>query len=143
MVCTFFGHRNAPRSLLPVIENKIVDLIEGGYADTFYVGNQGNFDLMAVSSLKKLEVLYPFISYSIVLAYFPTGNISRCCDYSKTIFPDGIENAPPRFAISYRNKWLIDHSDIVITYVKYSGGGAAKFKALAQRRGKAVIELSD
>ena len=49
---------------------------------------------------------------------------------------------PPRFAIDYRNKWMIDHSD-VITYVRRSFGGAAKSKTLAAKKNKTVIELSE
>ena len=58
-----------------------------------------------------------------------------------TILPEGIETVPPRFAISYRNKWMIEQSDYVITYVIHSWGGAAQFKELAEKKGKTVIEL--
>ncbi len=37
---------------------------------------------------------------------------------------------------------MIDRSDIVITYVCRSFGGAAKFKSLAIRKKKTVIELA-
>ena len=50
---------------------------------------------------------------------------------------------PLRFAISYRNKWMIEQSDYVVTYVNHSWGGAAQFKELAEKKGKTVIELND
>ena len=28
-----------------------------------------------------------------------------------TLLPEGIENVPPRFAISWRNKWMLERSD--------------------------------
>ena len=40
-----------------------------------------------------------------------------------------------------RNRWMLERSDIVVTYVR-SPGGAAKFKALAERKGKHVIEVA-
>ncbi len=55
----------------------------------------------------------------------------------------GIETVPKRFAISWRNKWMIEQSDVVVTYVTHGFGGAWQFKALAQRQGKTVIELSE
>ena len=37
---------------------------------------------------------------------------------------------------------MIERSDVVITYVTHSFGGAAKFKKLAKRKKKTVVELS-
>ena len=54
----------------------------------------------------------------------------------------GFENVPPRFAIDHRNRWMINQSEFVVTYVR-SPGGAAKFKALAERKGKTVLEISE
>ena len=48
-----------------------------------------------------------------------------------------------RFAISYRNKWMIKRADIVVTYVTHGFGGAVKFKEIAEKQGKMVIELSE
>jgi hypothetical protein len=62
---------------------------------------------------------------------------------SDTLLPEGIETAPKRFAITYRNKWMIEQSDFVVTYVVHdAASGAAQFKKLAERRGKTVMELS-
>lgn len=38
-------------------------------------------------------------------------------DYSDTMLPEGIETVHPRFAISWRNKWMIKQSDYVVTYI--------------------------
>lgn len=48
----------------------------------------------------------------------------------------GHRDTPPKFAISKRNRWMIEHSDIVVTYVKYHFGGAAQWKVLAEKKGK-------
>ena len=79
-----------------------------------------------------------------VLAYMPEKRDEyRLTDYSDTILPEGIETAPKRFAISYRNKWMIEQSDFVVTYVVHdAASGAAQFKKLAERKGKKVVELS-
>ncbi len=78
-----------------------------------------------------------------MLAYLP------CKKYStneeepiNTILPDGIETIPRKFAINYRNKWMVDQSDYVVTYVKYSFGGASKFKKLAEKKNKIVINIA-
>ena len=59
----------------------------------------------------------------------------------ETIYPDGLEKVPRRFAISQRNKWMLTQSDTVITYVEYRSSGAGQFKELAEKKGKRIIEL--
>ena len=54
-------------------------------------------------------------------------------------FSDGIETVPRRYAVCYRNRWMIRRSDYVITHVSSPvGSGAAKFKDLAEKQGKTV-----
>ena len=48
-VCTFFGHRECPDTIKPKLREVLVDLIENHGVDMFYVGNQGQFDAIAVN----------------------------------------------------------------------------------------------
>ena len=54
MICTFFGHRDAPSKMEGTIRETIERLILEG-ATCFYVGNNGNFDSMAHRQLKQLR----------------------------------------------------------------------------------------
>ena len=141
MTVTFFGHKDTPKEIEPTLRATLVDLIENQGAIVFYVGNNGNFDTMVCRQLENLSQTYP-ITYNIVLAYLPTKK-SEYDDFTNTLLPEGIETIPKRFAISYRNKWMLEQSDTVVSYVIRTYGGAAQFKALAQRQGKTVIELSE
>ena len=140
MVCTFFGHRDTPTEIKVHFREILLDLVERQGVNQFYVGTHGSFDAMARSLLAELEQSHG-ISYQIVLAYLP-GKEAPLYDTDHTLLPDGIETVPRRFAIEYRNKWMIDHSDIVVTYVTRSFGGAAKFRDLAKKKGKTVIDLN-
>ena len=141
MTVTFFGHKDTPKEIEPTLRTTLVDLIENHGATEFYVGNNGNFDTMVRRQLENLSQTYP-ITYNIVLAYIPTKK-SEYDDYTNTILPEGIETIPKRFAISYRNKWMVEQSDIVITYVARTYGGAWQFKGMAERQRKTIIELSE
>ena len=141
MTVTFFGHKDTPKEIEPTLRTTLVDLIENHGATEFYVGNNGNFDTMVRRQLENLSQTYP-ITYNIVLAYIPTKK-SEYDDYTNTILPEGIETIPKRFAISYRNKWMVEQSDIVITYVARTYGGAWQFKGMAETQRKTVIELSE
>ena len=141
MTVTFFGHKDTPKNIEPTLRTTLVDLIENHDATEFYVGNNGNFDTMVRRQLENLSQTYP-ITYNIVLAYITTKK-SEYDSFTNTLLPEGIETVPKRFAISYRNKWMIEQTDVVVTYVTHSFGGAAQFKAMAERQGKTVIELSE
>ena len=137
MVCTFFGHRDAPKEIEPSLRLALIDLIENKNADVFYVGNHGNFDVMVRRQLEDLSKTYP-IKYYVVLAYMPSKNDAPD---EHSILPEGIETVPRRFAINYRNKWMLTKSDIVITYVTRPVGGAWEFKQLAEKANKIVIAI--
>ena len=99
--CTFFGHRDCPANIRPKLQAVVVELIEQHGVDRFYVGRQGAFDAMARSVLRELEEVYPHISYAVVLERLPERrDESDPQDFSDTIFPEGLEFAPPRFAIT-------------------------------------------
>ena len=134
--CTFFGHRDAPERIYEEIKSAVITLIEQKNVYNFYVGNNGNFDFYVCEILKELSNIYE-IKYSVVLSNFPKDEIEN------SIMPDGIEYKLPRFKIAYRNDWMIKKSDYIITYVIHSWGGAAKFKELAIKRNKIVIEIGD
>ncbi len=136
MICTFFGHRDTPATIRPQLEACIRDLIERGIT-LFYVGHNGHFDRMVKGVLEQQKLHYPHIGYYIVLAYLQA-SIDGTAD---TLYPEGLEHTPLRFAIDRRNRWMIDQADVVVTYV-LADGGAAKYKGLAERKGKTVINIT-
>ena len=143
MTCTFFGNRDANiKKFEAPLFKTLVDLIENKGIDTFYVGNQGNFDFAVQKQLKQLQTIYPHIKYSIALAYLPKEKSDfHKTDFCNSFVPERVETGPIRFAIDRRNRWLINNSDYVVTCVRSIVGGAAKYKALAEKKGKIVINI--
>lgn len=133
--CTFFGHRDIPDSVKPALYESLENVIRQG-VDLFYVGNHGRFDTMVLHALQKMKEQYPHIDYAVVLAYLP----KEQPDYP-IIWPDGLENVLPRYAVSRRNDWMIRQSDFIIACVERSWGGAAHAVFAAERQKKTVIHL--
>ena len=106
------------------------------------MGNNGNFDKAVLSVLVRLKDKYKHVEYMVVLAYMPREANSEYATEYPTILPEEVASSFPKFAISARNFWMIENSDTVITYVNRNFGGAAKYKALAKKKGKRVIEVS-
>ena len=140
VACTFFGHRDCSETIKPRLREVLLDLITNHGVDMFYVGHQGQFDAYVHSELKKLKQEYPQINYVVVLAYMP-GKKPEYDDYFDTMLPEGIELVHPRYAITWRNNWMLRQSDYVVTYITRPWGGACHFTKKAVKQKKIVIEI--
>lgn len=136
--CTFFGHRDCPDTVRPLLQTAIERLICEEDVTLFYVGNQGQFDALVRSTLRRLQQRHPHICYGVVLPYLPRTQSAQEPD---TMFPESLETVHPRYAIGRRNRWMLEQADAVICYVKHDWGGAARYVSTARRQGKTVIDL--
>ena len=127
------------RNVQPQLQEVLLDLIENNGVDLFYVGNHGQFDSLVRRTLRNLSRKYP-IRYYIVQAYVPTKK-DEYDDDPNTIYPDGLETTPPKYAIVKRNEWMLNHADFVVTCIDDPFGNAAKMQEKAQRKEKAIIRL--
>ena len=94
-------------------------------------------DVMRGSALE-----HPHISFAVVLAYLPVSERSFE-EGVPTMYPEGLELVPRRFAIKYRNRWMVEHADIILAYVNRGYGGAAQTLSYAARRGLEIINLAE
>lgn len=141
MTVTFCGHRCTQDT--PELRGWLTDCVEkliAEGADTFYLGGYGDFDRIAASVVWKLKQRYPQIESVLVLAYL--GREVNAEHYDRTMYPE-IEGGPMRFAISKRNRWLVDNSDVLIAYVILDSGGAAAARRYAMRRKKRIINYME
>lgn len=136
MICTFFGHRDCPFQIESNLKHEIINLIESCSVDTFYVGNNGNFDKIAYKTLLSLNGSYKIKIY-VVLAYLPNSHVI----IQNSIYPEGLEKVPPKFAIPWRNKWMVNNSDYIIAFLRHDFGGAAKAVIYAEKKGVKVIRI--
>ena len=95
---------------------------------------------MVYCILKELKAKYPQIRYTVVLAYMPDEHIKEAFG-ENTLFPDGLENVPKKFAISKRNDWMIQQSGFAVCYVHKITGGAAKFRGRCIKKKLEVIDI--
>ena len=142
MTVTFCGHAQII-SQSEKIEKWLYDvtqkLIEQG-ATTFYLGGYGAFDSLAASVLRKQKKQYPQVELILVLAYLNTGIDTS--GYDSTVYPP-LETVPRRFAISHRNRWMVESADVVVAYVLHDWGGAATTLRCAKQKKKQIISYRD
>lgn len=129
MIVTFCGHGlvYTPKKVEAWLRQVVEGLIKEG-ATQFYLGGYGEFDAMAFQVVTDLQKIHPQIKTVYVKAYLDW-NPCNVDWYDGTTYPP-IEEGPPRFAITRRNKWLAETCDVMVVYLRYTdaGGAAAMYK---------------
>ena len=146
MTITFFGHSNClfNDDIKEQLKNILVGEIIKNPTCKFYLGGYGDFDGLCLRTLKDLKNDFPDIELIFITPYLDK-NYSKLelakYYYDDVIFPP-IESVPRKFAILKRNEWMVKQADLVIAYVKYSWGGAAKALEYAKRKKKRIINIA-
>ena len=139
MICTFFGHSNAASGIREKTKSTIEELLTQGVSQ-FYVGNNGNFDYIVQSILSELIESGKNIDFTVVISRINEKLIFS--DQKHSMYPDGLEKVPPRFAIVKRNDWMILHSDVAIVYVSHSFTNSFNLMQKATKRGLKIINIA-
>lgn len=139
MIVTFCGHsqvadKDAVRKRLT---DEIHELLCAGYR-TFYLGGYGDFDNLAAAVLSELKGAYPDMERLLIIPYIDREY--NTAQYDGTLYPP-LENVPKRFAISRRNKWVVDQATVLIAYVDHNWGGAIKTLEYAVKKKLQIINL--
>lgn len=147
MIITFCGHsdflktENYEKELLAILEKEV-----GNSSAEFYLGGYGNFDDFAYSCCKKFKEMNTNVSLVFVTPYITPEYQKNHLEFQKTkydsiLYPP-IEKAPLRFAISYRNKYMVESSDLVIAFIEHEYGGAYQTYKYAKKKGKKIYNLT-
>ena len=143
----FFGHRTLTSHR--IIEERLYPLLKELIVNNsfveFYVGRDGEFDILCASAVKQVQksVGSENSALTLVLAYAKKDIEDYERYYSSVIIPECIAKIHPKRAITARNKWMIEESDIVLCYVEKDSGGAFTALKYAQKLDKKIINLAD
>ena len=137
MIITFCGHGNVPDSIK--VREWLCNVLDQFIHEEnviFYLGGYGGFDSLAASVVRQKKKVNPSAQSVLIIPY-----LNRTYDksgYDYTLFPP-LETVPPRYAISKRNKWMVEQADVVIAYVTHGWGGAAKTLEYARVKKKKLV----
>ena len=146
--CFFIGHRDTSRTVLPHITKAAELLIQEEKVVEFYVGCYGSFDLLAGEAIISLKSAFPHVRLYLVIPYHPAERqIEVRPGFNGTVYPEGMEAVPRRYAISFANRKMIDRADYLVAYVTHTASNAHKLLDYAARREQKrllhVINLGD
>lgn len=148
MIVTFCGHSQFMEDVLweEILLNVLNEKVGERNAE-IYLGGYGGFDTFAYKCCKKYKSTHPNIILIFVTPYLSDQYLKNRFDvsseqYDSIIYPE-IEDKPKRFAIKYRNKWMVEKSELVISYITHEFGGAYDTYLYAQKLNKTVINIFD
>lgn len=150
LTVSLFGHRFIDDS--QTVEQKLYELLRiiisrGDREVEFLVGRNGDFDLIATSVIRRLkkELNAENVFLTLVLPY-ETAELRNNTEAFENYY-DSIEISEAsadknfKYAITARNRDMIDRSDTVVVYVKNQSGGAYQSLRYAEKNDKRIINL--
>lgn len=139
---SFVGHREIYRirEVEDMVEQIVTDLIRKKEYVEFYVGRNGDFDVLTASAVKRVQKKLGNCNSSLILV-LPYSVKDE--EYYKTYFDEIFYPIDPqthhKAAIIKRNEWMIEQSDLVIAFVEKQNGGAYQAMRYAEKADKKVI----
>ena len=142
---SLFGHREIDdlRQLESRLYPAVKALIQAKQYVTFLIGRNGEFDEFAASVIKQAqkESGKEDGDVALVLPYTVAGLEYYERYYDDIIIPDSVNRVHPKAAITVKNRWMIEQSDLIFFYLERNKGGAYAAKRYAERLKKTVVNL--
>ena len=144
--CFFIGHRDAPGTLQPKLDETVDYLWRKCGVTEFIVGHHGIFDEMAARAVNKAKLYNPELyAYLLLETYTPHRTVYLPDYFDGYYLPDEIESALPRYAMEKANRMVLRECNYLVCYVNRDGGNAAKILRSAKRQqsqGLHIINLA-
>ena len=146
MICCGFGHR----VLLMDVEKPLRETLERLVAErgvrVFYTGGMGEFDELFARTVRSMKRECPSLRLVLVAPYLTERlNMDKMFYeslYDEILIPAELDGVHPKAAIGQRNRWMVDHSDIVVDALHRDFGGAAAAVRYAEKVGKEVMRIN-
>ena len=155
MTCCFTGHRSFPwkddtehpqhKALLAKLERSI-DLALAKGATHFICGNAIGVDTWAAELVLKKKRTHPQIFLEIALPFAGHNANEPACQrvQQKADLVHVVGRAKNRRSAFFeRNRYMVDHSEYVITYFDGAVGGTRNTLDYAKRKNRVIVNLAD
>lgn len=136
------GNRHTPSSITDQLTEAVKRHITEYGVTTFTVGRYGNFDSLVTGVLRDLKKQYTNIKLYLLAPYALTQKTDVPIDFDGTFFPEGLEKVPLRYAIVQANKYMVQHSNYLITYCHHVGNTRNIVEYAQRREKKGLIKVT-
>ena len=147
MICCGFGHRVMLMDVEKPLRETLERLVEERGVSLFYTGGMGEFDELFARTVRSMKRECPSLRLVLVAPYLTERlNMNKMFYeslYDEILIPAELDGVHPKAAIGQRNRWMVDHSDIVVAALHRDFGGATAAVRYAKNRGKVVIRCRE
>ena len=144
---SFIGHRRVDDFYFVEnqLDNIISDLIRTKEYVEFYVGKNGDFDTMVASAIKRAQKRLGKDNNSLILVLpYTVADMEYLEDFYDEIWiPDELHSVHFKNAITKRNEWFVNNSNLLIAYVLRDKGGAATCLKMAEKQKIPTVNIAD
>ena len=143
---SFIGHREIDRFRFveEQLDKVIGELIRTKEYVEFYVGRNGEFDTMVGSAVKRAQKAYGTANSSLILVIPYTIADMDLLEqfYDEIWLPEELYKVHHKAAITKRNEWFVDNSDLLVSYITRDNGGAARCQKYAEKQGIPIKNIA-
>ena len=144
---SFIGHRRVDDFYFveEQLDNIVCELIRTKEFVEFYVGKNGDFDTMVASAIKRAQKRFGKDNNSLILVIpYTVADMEYLEDFYDEIWlPDELYGVHFKNAITKRNEWFVNNSDLLIAYVLRDKGGAATCLQNAIKSKIATVNIAE
>ncbi len=149
--CCFTGHREVPNEEYAFVHKKtreaIMTLVDKG-VERFIVGGALGFDTLAATLLFEIRQNFPHIKIVIAVPY--KAQAKGFCQSDLAIYNETLKLADQvvelsenyyRGCLHVRNRYMVDESGYIISYLRKNSGGSYFTTDYAQKKGIEIIKI--
>ena len=149
--CTFAGHREVyAAGVSERVDATIESILRADTDFTFYTGDMGAFDRLCAGAVRRAQRAHPNIHIKLILVLpYLTEALNANKEYYESaidgiLVPMELMGVHYKGAIQKRNRWMVNHSDYLIAYVRQDFGGAYQTLRYARRQPElTILNLAD
>lgn len=143
---SFIGHREIDRFRFveEQLDKVIGELLRTKEYVEFYVGKNGEFDTMVASAVKRGQKAYGTANSSLILVIpYSISDMDLLEQFYDEIWlPEELYKVHHKAAITKRNEWFVDNSDLLVSYITRESGGAARCQKYAEKQGLPIKNIA-
>lgn len=136
---SFIGHREVDDFFFveEQVYSVVRELLSTKEYVEFFIGRNGEFDTLVASIIKRVKREMGEYNSSLILVLpYPVADIEAYENYYDEVeYPRELHDVHFKSAITKRNEWLVENSDMLVAYVIRDYGGAAHCLSKAIERG--------
>lgn len=148
---SFFGHRVLEKTeeIEKRLDTLLYELITTKEYVEFLIGRDGEFDLLASSLIKRAVKNYGYNNTSLVLvlpylrAEFRDNEKNYLDYYDEVEICAESSEVHYKSAIQVRNRNMVEHSDLIVCFIRHEYGGAYKTVQYAKKQERKIINLAE